>query len=107
MIFPKSLWTEEMPDDDEFDCVLGIRPEKLTISTSEIQNRIGASIYSVQPAGSETTIHVIAGKTSLLIKTMGIKSYSMDQAVWLDTDLSKIIVFSKRAGKLIKRAIPD
>jgi multiple sugar transport system ATP-binding protein len=107
MPFPKELWTEDIHEENKFDCVLGIRPEKIRISTSETPGGTSAVIYSVQPAGSETIIHVNAGKTSLLIKEMGIKSYKMDQPVWLDTDLSKVIVFSKKSGRLIKRAVPD
>jgi len=107
MEFPSSLFTDDMNEEGEFDCVLGIRPEKIRIMTRPTDGAIDAVIYSVQPAGSETTIHVTANKTSILVKDIGIKTYTTDARVYIDTDLSKVIVFSKQTGRLIKRAIPD
>lgn len=107
MQFPAALFTDDMPDEEEFDCVLGIRPEKIRIMGQPSSDTIEATIYSVQPAGSETTIHVTANKTSVLVKDIGIKTFTIDAKVYIDTDLSKVIVFSKESGRLIKRAIPD
>jgi multiple sugar transport system ATP-binding protein len=106
-VFPKELFTEEMPAQTNFDCAMGIRPEKLAIRETECPGGMPALVYSVQPAGSETIVTVHAGNTSLLVKEIGIKSYKVDQPVWLETDNSKVIVFYRETGRLIKKAVPD
>jgi multiple sugar transport system ATP-binding protein len=106
-VFPQELFTEDMPQESEFDCIIGIRPEKLEIEKKASKDGIPGVIYATQPAGSETTIHVTTGKSRLLVKEIGIKTYSSDEKIWIRTDINKIIVFSKASGRLIKKAILD
>ena len=68
---------------------------------------IPAAVYSVQPAGSETTIHLKMGQTDVLAKEMGIRNYQVDRQVGLRIDPDKINVFDKTTGRLIKLAVPD
>lgn len=101
------LLTNAVPRDVTFDCILGIRPEKVTISTSPIPGAIKASVYSVQPAGSETIINLKVAGESLLVKELGIKNYRMDQDVYISYELGKANVFEKAGGRLVKRVISD
>ena len=99
------LLTKECPDDKQFDCTIGIRPEKICIT--EENKGIKAYIYSVQPAGSETIINVKIGNTVLLVKDLGIQTYKMDQEIYISFDPHKTNVFLKQTGKLIKKAMLD
>lgn len=101
------LLTNAVPRDVTFDCILGIRPEKVTISTSPIPGAIKASVYSVQPAGSETIINLKVAGESLLVKELGIKKYRMDQDVYISYEPGKANVFEKAGGRLVKRVISD
>jgi multiple sugar transport system ATP-binding protein len=107
LLFPSELFTVDMPAENEFECVIGIRPEKLEIGRKEDGADIPGVVYMTQPAGSETTVHVTAGQSRLLIKEMGIKSHDPDEHVLLKTDVAKTIVFAKQSGRLIKKAVPD
>ena len=105
--FSPSLLTGELPSTARFPVVLGVRPEKITLSVDPEKGMIPAAVYSVQPAGSETTIHLKVGQTDVLAKEMGIRSYQVDRQVGLSIDPDKINVFDKTTGRLIKLAVPD
>ena len=91
----------------EFDAILGIRPEKISILTEPAEDAIMATVYSVQPAGSETTINLKIGNSTILAKDLGIKNFDMDQTVYVRYSHEKANVFHKESGRLIKKVIPD
>lgn len=105
--FSKEQLTEAMPPQTQFDVVIGIRPEKIGLGPADEAGTIASTVYSVQPAGSETTIHLRMGDSIVLAKEMGIRNYSIDQTVGLRIDPDKINVFDKGTGRLIKTAVPD
>lgn len=105
--FPKEYLTKELPVKSEFDCVIGIRPEIISLDQAEGDCEIVGKVYSVMPAGSETTVYVGIGQEKLLSKQNGLKTYEPDQQVWLRIDPEKINVFEKEKGKLIKLAKLD
>ena len=72
---------DELPE--AFDVILGIRPEKITILTEPAEDAIRATVYSVQPAGSETIINLKIGDSTILAKDLGIKNFDMDQTVYV------------------------
>jgi len=105
--FSKEQLTEALPSQSQFDVVIGIRPEKIGLAAADEAGVIASTVYSVQPAGSETTIHLKMGDSIVLAKEMGIRNYSIDQTVGLRIDPDKINVFDKGTGRLIKTAVPD
>lgn len=107
MFFAKERLTVDMPKEERFPVVMGIRPEKISLCRYEKENLIPATVYSVQPAGSETTIHLKMGEATVLAKEMGIRNYRVDQTVSLQIDPEKLNVFSKQSGRLIAMALPD
>jgi len=107
MRFASGQFTPQAPTQNSFPCVVGIRPEKLLISETPMDGAIEATVYSVQPEGSETTIHLTAGNTRLMAREMGIRSYGVDQRVYLKLDPDKANVFDKQSGCLIKQALQD
>ena len=106
-VFAQNLFTGDRPSAKRFPVVLGVRPEKITLSAEPGEGLIPAAVYSVQPAGSETTIHLKMGQTDVLAKEMGIRNYQVDRQVGLRIDPDKINVFDKTTGRLIKLAVPD
>ena len=106
-VFAQNLLTGDRPSAKRFSVVLGVRPEKIALSAEPGEGLIPAAVYSVQPAGSETTIHLKMGQTDVLAKEMGIRNYQVDRQVGLRIDPDKINVFDKTTGRLIKLAVPD
>ena len=101
------LLTDDVPDADTFDCFLGIRPEKIKILAAPAAGSITASVYSVQPAGSETIVNLKINDTNILVKDLDIKNYKTDQDVQITFDTAKVNVFVKDSGRLIKRVVGD
>ena len=101
------LLTDDVPDADTFDCFLGIRPEKIKILAAPAAGSITASVYSVQPAGSETIVNLKINDTNILVKDLDIKNYKTDQDVQITFDTAKVNVFAKDSGRLIKRVVGD
>lgn len=106
-VFSRELFTGEMSQAPQFDCVIGIRPEKVRIYRDSGEGRIEGHIYSVQSAGSDTTVHVKVGTVNILVKEMGIRFYEMDQKVYLEIEPDKSNLFDKATGHLVKRAVLD
>ncbi len=87
----------------EFDCVLGIRPEQITISAQKTDDRqIKATVYASMPAGSESLIQIRIGESNLLAKEIGVANYTSDQIVYISIDPDKTNVFDAESKKLIK-----
>lgn len=105
--FSEKLFTEDMPKEAEFDCVIGIRPEKVKICREAAPGRVEGRIYSVQSAGSDTTVHIKVNGTNILVKEMGIRFYDVDETVWLEIEPDKANLFEKANGRLVKRAVLD
>lgn len=101
------LYTEALPSEQNFECVIGIRPEKIKLYFEPAPGRIEGKVYSVQPAGADTTVHIKAGNENLLVREIGIQFYKMDQKVYLELEPEKANVFDKGTGRLVKRAVVD
>ena len=103
--FSKHYLTDELPGSSVFPVVLGVRPEKIIINGSSASNATKGAIYSVQPAGADTTIHVKVGDEIVIAKEIGIRNYPIDAQVGLTIDPDRMNVFSKESGKIIKTAV--
>jgi len=106
MVFPRKDMTGEAPQSGTHEVVLGIRPEQVTIrGERQKPSDIEAKIYTSRPAGSETLVTVRVNSVSMVIKALGITSYSPDQTVYLAIDPQKINVFDKASEALIKYSV--
>ncbi len=104
--FPEEHLTENLPQKEKFEVVLGIRPEQISISEKrQSKADIEGSVYTSMPAGSETLVTVMVGKTDIIVKTLGITQYKHDETVYLSVDTEKINVFDKESEKLIKYSL--
>ena len=97
---------EECPENTEFACVLGIRPETIEIETedSHRDHTAQASVYASQPAGSETLVTLTVGKAELLAIQIGLNEYDINQKVFAVLHPSRMNVYNKSTGRLIKVA---
>ena len=102
--FPAAHATQDAPS-GAFDCVMGVRPEQIHLSTQPSDGAIPATIYADQPAGSETLITVVCGQDELLVKQIGIQQYAINQQVYLQVSPEKINVFDKATQKLVKLVV--
>lgn len=106
MVFPRKDMAGEAPQSGTHEVVLGIRPEQVTIRGERQEpSDIEAKIYTSMPAGSETLVTVRVNSVSMVIKALGITSYSPDQTVYLAIDPQKINVFDKASEALIKYSV--
>ena len=105
MRFGKERLTDAIPSASSFPVVLGIRPEKIGITGTNDSDATTGAVYSIQPAGADTTIHVKVGDEIILAKEMGIRNYPIDAPVGLKIDPDHLNVFAKESGKLIKTAV--
>ena len=99
-------WEEEIPLNEEFDCVLGLRPEMVDIHTADPHHKhtVEASVYASQPAGSETMVHLTVGEADFLALQIGLVEYDMNEKVYVVLHPSRMNVYRKETGRLIKYA---
>ena len=97
---------EEIPENREFDCVLGLRPEMVDIYTEDPhhKNTVPARVYANQPAGSETLVTLTVGDTEFLAIQVGLVEYDMNQNVFVVLHPGRMNVYNKETGRLIKFA---
>ena len=107
-VFPKSTLKldEEIPLNKEFDTVLGLRPEMVDVYTEDPhhKNTVPAKVYANQPAGSETLITLTVGGLEFLAIQVGLVEYDMNQQVFVVLHPSRMNVYNKETGRLIKFA---
>ena len=95
---------EEIPENEEFDVVLGLRPETVDLSTKDVEGALKAHIYACQPAGSETLVNLTVGKTEFLAIRLGIEEFEMNQEVSVILHPDRMNVYNKKTTRLIKFA---
>ena len=64
-----------------------------------------AKIYISMPEGSETLNTVRIGESNLVIKSLGITDFEVNQDAFVSINLPKINVFDKASQKLIKKSV--
>ncbi len=97
---------EEFPKGEEFACVLGLRPEMVEIETelTDTAHAVAATVYASQPAGSETLVTLTVGKAEFLAIQIGLNEYEINQKVFAVLHPSRMNVYNKATGRLIKYA---
>ncbi len=87
--------------DGKLECTLGIRPEMIRLDKN---GTIEGTVRSSQPAGSESLIQVEVKNQLLLVKCIGLASYSRGDTVHLSIDPDYINVYDSKSGVLIKNS---
>ena len=97
---------EKIPQGNEFDCVLGIRPELINIHTKKPSDGTGIEsvVYASQPAGAETIVTLDTNGTQYLSLLVDLRKYDMNQKVWVSFDPKRVNLFNKETQRLIRYA---
>ena len=97
---------EEIPQGSEFECVIGLRPEMVEIFTEDPHHAhsVSATVYASQPAGSETMVNLSVGDADFLALQIGLVEYDINQKVYVVLHPSRMNVYNKATGRLIKFA---
>lgn len=78
---------------------LGIRPENLSVSTTEAPGMIKGEIYATQLLGSDLLVDVLVGERDhFRIRTLPVFAGRVGQACWIGYDLDHAHLFSARTG---------
>ncbi len=86
----------------KLECTLGIRPEMIRLDKN---GSIEGIIRSCQPAGSESLIQVQVKNQLLLVKCIGLASFSQGDTIRLSIDPDFINVYESKSGTLIKNSV--
>jgi len=81
--------------------IVAIRPEDITISTKPVPEALECTVYSVLPAGADTTVVAKAQKLEITIKEPGSSQVAMDDKVWLRFNPNMINLYSKESTNLV------
>ena len=81
--------------------VVGVRPEDIAISSSNVPDAVEFRAYSVLPSGADTTIVARQHDLEITIRVMGISKLKMDDKIWLKFEPSTLNLYDKESGNLI------
>jgi ABC-type sugar transport systems, ATPase components len=87
----------------ELDVLLGVRPED-TVVSREFKAALGnvkSRIEVVEPLGSETILNVKIGDELIKVKQPPGKLFQPGDEVYLEFNLKKALLFSRRNGRLL------
>ena len=96
-------WTKPLQGYKETSLLLGIRPEHLSLGTSN-ENNLAVIVNLVEALGNETylSVHLAKDKNSILqVKIPGDKSIARGDLLHLAIDLNKIHLFTEDKGESI------
>lgn len=85
---------------DSKDIIVGVRPEFITI-TEKDEHSLEGRIYSVMPAGMETTIKVKYNNYLLTAVIFGSISYKIDQVVNFKFSTPELLLFDRTTKALL------
>ncbi len=75
------------------DIVLGTRHSAVLLHKSAQPNTIPGRVYTVEPTGDITFVHIRLGDTTAVVSTTPDVRFGMDEAVWMQPDQEKLHVF--------------
>lgn len=83
------------------EVVVAIRPEDVTISPQPVPDAVEFYVYSVLPAGADTTIVASRGDIEITVKEAGASKVKMDDKIWLKFHPQTLNLYEKESGNLI------
>jgi multiple sugar transport system ATP-binding protein len=79
--------------------VLGVRPEKIALSTEKSANAFQARIIYIELVGKESNVHLEAGENHLIAISSSTKDLKNGDTMWLSFDEEATYVFDRSTGK--------
>ncbi len=89
-----------LPEADKI--IAAVRPEGIALGTEEFDQSVEFKVYAVLPAGPEVFVHVVRGKTTLVIRMSPGLQLEMDQSVWVAANPEDINYYDVESGKLVQ-----
>jgi multiple sugar transport system ATP-binding protein len=75
------------------DVVLGTRHSAVLLHKAAVPNSIPGRVYTVEPTGDITFVHIRLGETTAVVSTTPDIRWGMDKEVWMEPDQDKLHVF--------------
>ena len=86
----------------EQELILGVRPEDIRISKTQIdENCIKARIFVTEPLGSQVLVTLLSGEDPLKVMESADFEAKEGEEVWLKINMKKMHVFEKKSGRVI------
>ena len=102
MDISREVFDGELPEGEEWDCVIGMRPEHISIA-GEGEESHAVFVAASMLAGSETLIEAEKQGQRVMIKELGIQNYQAGDKIYLKLLPDQINIFRKDNGNLIKK----
>jgi multiple sugar transport system ATP-binding protein len=83
------------------ELTLGVRPEHVHVSREKTESGIKASVYVVEPLGSEAIVDVKVGENIVKAKENPFFKASTGEQVWITFDVDQVHIFDKQTGNII------
>lgn len=80
---------------------IGLRPEAITLDEAAVPNGQRASVFLVEPLGSEAIVHVTIGGAILRVRVAPHIRPAPEQTVWLRVDPAGVRLFDRETGRAI------
>jgi len=82
------------------DITLGVRPENISISATEIPGSIPSRVYVVQPLGGEWLVVTQVGAELVSVRLFQDEAPELAEHVWLKLDLDRTFLYDKNGDLL-------
>jgi ABC-type sugar transport system ATPase subunit len=82
---------------------IGLRPEAIVLSESAAGVGQPATVFLVEPLGSETILYVTIGETTLRVRVAPYVRPEIGSTVWLQAVATGVRLFDRGSGKAINR----
>ncbi len=86
------------------DVVLGARHSTITLSPTPLPGGIEGRVYTLEPTGDITFVHVRLGNDTLVISTPPATRFAPNAPVWLGVDQTKLHLFDAATGMALRAA---
>ncbi|MGG5820258.1 ABC transporter ATP-binding protein [Falsiroseomonas sp. HW251] len=83
------------------DVVLGVRHSAITLHDGPGEGRLPGRIYTVEPTGDVTFVHVQVGDATLVASTPPGRRLQPDEAIWLELDGTRLHLFESAGGRAL------
>jgi multiple sugar transport system ATP-binding protein len=81
---------------------LGIRPEDVRVSISELEGGTAASVYITEALGNETFVFMNLGRKKIVARTDSTARLDIEAKIWISFDQTKLHFFDSASGNRLQ-----
>jgi multiple sugar transport system ATP-binding protein len=82
--------------------IIGARPANLILNREEVDGLIPARVYTVEPTGDSTFVHVQIGETTYVAITDPFFRADPDDPIWIDLEDERIHIFDSETEQVLR-----